>query len=59
MKGQYMTTIAKLIIWFAAEIILNLTGLDNMADYSEFIFGQEAALNSTAIVTIVIPFQAV
>jgi hypothetical protein len=32
-------------IWLAAEIWLNLIGLDNIADYSEFVFAQDLALN--------------
>ena len=30
--------LAKIIIWLVAEILLNLLGLDDMADYSEFVF---------------------
>ena len=32
-------------VWLAAEIWLNLIGLDNIADYSEFIFAQDLDLN--------------
>ena len=32
-------------VWLAAEIWLNLIGLDNIADYSEFIFAQDLYLN--------------
>ena len=31
-------------VWLAAEIYLNLIGLDNIADYSEFIFAQDLYL---------------
>lgn len=30
--------LTKLLIWLAAEIALNLLGLDELADYSEFVF---------------------
>ena len=30
--------LARVLFWLVAEIILNCLGLDNMADYSEFIF---------------------
>lgn len=30
--------LVKIIVWLAAEILLNFVGLDNMADYSEYIF---------------------
>ena len=32
-------------VWLAAEIWLNVIGLDNIADYSEFIFAQDLNLN--------------
>lgn len=35
----------KTVIWLTAEIWLNLIGLDNFADYSEFIFAQNLDLN--------------
>lgn len=30
--------IAKILIWLAAEILLSFLGLDDIADYSEFIY---------------------
>lgn len=30
----------KIIIWVAIEVLLNLVGLDNLADYSEYVFEQ-------------------
>lgn len=32
-------------VWLAAEIWLNLIGLDNIADYSEFVFANDIYLN--------------
>ncbi|MGV2830951.1 hypothetical protein [Myxosarcina sp. GI1(2024)] len=32
-------------VWLAAEIWLNLIGLDNIADYSEFVFAEDLGLN--------------
>ncbi len=32
----------KTLIWLAAEIILCLVGMDDIADYSEFIFDRDA-----------------
>ncbi|MGB3294623.1 MAG: hypothetical protein WBB01_16695 [Phormidesmis sp.] len=34
------TLLTKLLFWLAAEIVLTLVGLDNLADYSEFIANQ-------------------
>jgi short-subunit dehydrogenase len=31
----------KVIVWLAAEIILNCVGLDDLADYSEFVFERQ------------------
>lgn len=43
-------------LWLVTEIILNLLGLDNLADYSEFVFGrnvnQGQSLNSALIILI-------
>ena len=36
--------IIKLIIWLSAEVILNLIGLDDLADYSEFIFEKQTII---------------
>lgn len=33
--------LVRITIWIAAEIILNFLGLDNLADYSEFIFEKD------------------
>jgi len=44
MKRQWKKVCIKLTTWLAAEIILNLLGLDNLADYSEFIFDKEVLI---------------
>ncbi len=31
-------SIAKIMIWLMAEILLNCLGIDDLADYSEFVF---------------------
>ncbi len=38
MQVQWKKLLAKTIVWLAAEILLNFLGLDNLADYSEFLF---------------------
>ena len=37
MKIQWRKLLLKLTIWLVVEIVLNLMGLDDMADYSEFL----------------------
>lgn len=33
--------------WVTAEVMLNVVGLDNLADYSEFVFQSKAMLGVT------------
>lgn len=33
---------AQVVIWFMGEILLNLIGLDTLADYGEFLLGHAA-----------------
>ena len=37
----------KLTVWLSAEIVLGVMGLDNLADYSEFVFQQRVLLQVT------------
>lgn len=41
-KGKKFLT--KIILWLAAEILLGFLGLDSLADYSEYLFGQDTAV---------------
>lgn len=43
MKTQRKQLLVKTAAWFIAEVVLNLAGLDNLADYSEFVFDQNLA----------------
>lgn len=38
--------IARIVIWAIAEIILNYAGIDDLADYSEFLFEKPVAMIS-------------
>lgn len=53
MTTRRKTLIVKTTFWLATEIILNLVGLDNLADYSEFVFDRDCvtAVQSSSIVT--------
>lgn len=55
MKFYWKKVLVKTTIWLAAEIMLNLLGFDNIADYSEFIYGQEVALLNSHQPAIVVP----
>jgi len=37
-KGRWKRTAVEITVWLVAEIVLNLLGLDELADYSEFLF---------------------
>ncbi len=41
MKIQWQKLWVKIILWLGAEILLTLIGLDNLADYSEFLCQQK------------------
>ena len=38
MKVRWKRTVVEITVWLVAEIVLNFVGLDNLADYSEFLF---------------------
>ncbi len=44
MNTQWKKIWIKATFWLVIEITLNLLGLDNLADYSEFIFEKEIAI---------------
>lgn len=46
MKSHWKKLLIKTTVWLAAEILLNLLGFDNIADYSEFIYEQEVTVLS-------------
>ena len=50
MKNQWQKLFIKLTIWLAAEILLNLLGLDDLADYSEFLASDKSLSQFNAIV---------
>jgi hypothetical protein len=60
MQAQWQKTFQQLMFWLVAEIILNLSGLDNLADYSEFVFEPESFLSHawSAEIAVVVPPKA-
>ena len=49
----------KIILWLGAEILLTLIGLDDLADYGEFLYGQkEVASLTIAYPTLTVNFVA-
>ncbi|EAZ90945.1 hypothetical protein [Crocosphaera chwakensis] len=50
MKVSWKKLFLQTSIWIASEILLNLIGLDNLADYSEFIFKQKETIFMTTVI---------
>lgn len=44
MRTQWKKIVVKITCWLIVEIILNLLGLDNLADYSEFVFEEKSLI---------------
>jgi len=56
MNTQWKKIWIKATFWLVIEIILNLLGLDSLADYSEFIFEKEIAIATRPPqITVVVP----
>ena len=47
-------SLAKVIIWLTTEILFNFVGIDDIADYSEFVFENNSDKNASKL-TIIIP----
>ena len=44
MKAKWSQLVLKIIVWLFAEMYLTVLGLDNLADYGEFVFQHKALL---------------
>ncbi|EAW35941.1 hypothetical protein [Lyngbya sp. PCC 8106] len=44
MQVRWKKLITKTLIWLLAELLLNLIGLDDLADYSEFLFERDVII---------------
>lgn len=62
MSLNFKALLTKLFFWLALEIFLNLVGLDNLADYSEFISNQTAGRFQNSLfnhnISLVTPYPA-
>lgn len=54
MTVRYSKLLGKLAVWLTLEIVLNLMGLDELADYSEFVFDQSNHVISTVPISMII-----
>jgi hypothetical protein len=53
MKIHWKTLFIKGLTWILTEILLVLVGLDDIADYGEFVFRENFVTSSVSIVHIV------
>ena len=44
MNTRWRVTLCKFFVWFIAEIILSILGIDDLADYSEFLFEKNSPI---------------
>lgn len=49
MQIKWKKLLAQIIFWLVTEIILNLLGLDNLADYGEFVFDKETIVSAAVL----------
>ena len=54
MKVQWQKMVVKVTVWVAAEIILNLMGLDLLANYIEFVYEQDIVILTDLYETVII-----
>ena len=49
MQIQWSKLLLKTVVWLGAEIALTCLGLDDLADYSEFVFQDRRELLATVV----------
>jgi preprotein translocase subunit SecG len=42
---QWKNLLVRTTLWLITEVVLNAVGLDNLADYSEFVFERNAIVS--------------
>lgn len=53
MNIRWQKLLVKTFFWLATEIVLNLIGIDDLADYSEFIFENKNLTTNLECISIV------
>ncbi|MBE9215776.1 hypothetical protein IQ247_24440 [Plectonema cf. radiosum LEGE 06105] len=53
MNIRWQKLLVKICFWLATEIVLNLIGIDDLADYSEFIFENKNLTTNVGCISIV------
>ena len=52
MNSRWRFTLSKFLVWITAEIVLSMLGIDDLADYSEFIFEKNVSVLSAQELTV-------
>ncbi len=55
MNIRWQKLLVKISFWLATEIILNLVGIDDLADYSEFIYENKNFAAKIGCLSAIIP----
>ena len=55
MNVRWQKLLVKTFFWLATEIILNLVGIDDLADYSEFIYENKNFIVKTGCISAMAP----
>ena len=53
MKIRWKSLVIRSTLWIATEVLLTVVGLDDLADYSEFVFEKHASISIVRVETIV------
>ncbi len=54
MRRKWKKVVLEITTWLVAEICLNFSGLDTLADYSEFLLSQQFKLDCGSTITFVL-----
>ena len=55
MNIRWQKLLSKMSFWLATEIILNLVGIDDLADYSEFLYENKNFLANIGCLSNIVP----
>lgn len=50
MQVKWGKMAAKITVWLAVEVLLGLVGLDNLADYGEFMLGDQTLSHYDSVI---------
>ena len=53
MNIEWEKIIFKIVFWLAVEVVLNLIGIDDLADYSEFVLTPKIMIRADRCATVI------